>query len=500
MLNFAGSLILILATVVIVSLEKARSNPDNLVYFIVGGIGTYLFGIILLLIPKYLKKCDFSNQSSKTKNPPFIFLKVMFIVSIIISSALLSGIGWAIYELFVPKMPNIDARDYEICYNPKFTFSTTYGNLNETSESLFPRNLELPTNPNAYAWGESYTMRTFVHMYNATKNLTYLDQVLKRMDMVLSNKDINEDGVPGYGTEKYEDSYVEYIVWDGVILRPLMEAANIIKNTALLWSNDSYRDRAEEYASVSEQIVAKWNETHWYEVEGENMGYFLSPPGTEYPIFNRIHALAQLMLQLYEFTGKETYIFQVGKIARFFKANLYLRTYKSPDTINGIYPQKEMYHWGYDSEAGIDAGEKDSDTSHANLDVEFAYLCYQRGIVFTKKDMERFSNTFADFYYRGRIWQTSKIIEGKNHTRYFADHISGNGFDKNYYLNLRIGWYYLYSYYHNQTISSYIVLTSFKDLIDGGNYRGSLAAMTAACLRELIYLNPSHYEQFSPHL
>ena len=496
LLRICSILVIIIGIMAKIILKYGWTRTENLWYYIGGGIVLFGLSLFFFFIPTLLKRRNPKEilyyPDSKLKRKLF----GLMVLSVVIFSSLLVGISFLNEKFINTQSIVLLPREYEIEYNENYTFSTQYGNLNETSEILFPRNQALPTNPDSYAWGEAYNLRTYTHMYNTTKNITYLNMALERMDVVYANRDVNNDSIPGYGsgTVEYTSNYVECLVCDGVILRSLAEAANIIKNDENLWNNASYRERADNYINISDLVIARWNSEHWHEDFETNGGYWLCNHYLR-PIFNRIHAFAQLVMQVYDYTGEQSYLNQIIKVARFFKSELYLKTYTSPDKINGSYQQREMYHWGYDTES------INSDTSHANLDVEFVYWCHIRGIVFDKTDMERFANTFADFYYRGRDWQTSSIIDGINATLNFADGLSGSYRDgRFYFVYLRIGWYYLYEFYHDPAISAYIVLTSLEDLIRGGHYSETIGQMTCACLRELIYMHPEHYHQFSPHL
>lgn len=417
----------------------------------------------------------------------------LFISGLVLVAGAASGIGWYAWDQLVPKPYELYPRQFAIQYDPAFTFSTQFGDLNQTLETLYGAIWPSgnPTDPDGYAWGESYVDRGFVHMYNATKDDKYLWPLLNRTDTIYANRDRNGDGVPGYGTGAYTDGYVEYIVWDGVILMPLAQIANIIKANATQWANASMQARALDYIHVCEQVIQKWNKTHWRE-PGDGTGYYVSPPQNTTAIFNRIHAFGLMTLQTYDFTGNATYIAMVLKMARFFKQHLSLRTY----TMDG--EQREMYTWGYDWKSD------NSDTSHACLDVEFAVECYERGIVFTATDMRRFSHTFLDFIYRGRPSQTAQVELDKdfdpdvnvNHTNTFADMVNGWTGNLNYYLVYRQAWFQLYRYHENVTLASYVVARSLADLIRAmptrPPYNASLSAtymQGLAAIRYMVYVS-----------
>nr|MDO8086609.1 hypothetical protein [Candidatus Sigynarchaeum springense] len=326
-------------------------------------------------------------------------------------------------------------------------------------------------------------------MYNATKDEKYLWPLLNRTETVYANRDRNGDGVPGYGTAAYTPDYVEYIVWDGVILMPLAQIANIIKANATLWSNDLLRAMALKYINTCEQVIQKWNKTHWHE-PGDGSGYYVSPPQNTTAIFNRIAAFGLMTLQTSDFTGNTTYLSMATKMARFFQKYLTVRTY----TMNG--EAREMYTWGYDWNGD------NEDTSHGCIEVEFAVDCYERGIVFTASDMRRLSHTFVDFVYRGRPSQTAKVeldenltpAVNVNHTNTFSDMINGETGGGNYYLVLRQAWFQLYRYHENVTMASFVVARSLADLILAMPTRPPFTSLSAtymqglAAIRHMVYV------------
>jgi hypothetical protein len=447
-------ILLALATTAILFLWGEDELVEYAVYFAVGA--ALLYGLSAVCIAAGV-------FNYRRKEMPRGKAIALFLTGLVLLAGSGAGIGWYAWDQLVPKPYELYPRQYAIQYDPAFTFSTQYGDLNQTVEKLYASFWPSgnPTDPDGYAWGESYVDRGFVHMYNATKNETYLWPLLNRTDTVLANSDRNGDGVPGYGTAGYTGGvYVEYIVWDGVILMPLAQIANIIKANVTQWLNGSMQARALNYINTCEQVIQKWNKTHWHE-PGDGTGYYVSPPENTTAIFNRINSFGLMTLQTYDFTGNATYLAMAQKMARFFKQHLTLRTY----TMDG--EAREMYTWGYDWKSD------NSDCSHACLDVEFAVDCYERGIVFTATDMRRLSHTFVDFVYRGRPSQTAQVEldEGfdpgvnVNHTNTFSDMVNGWTGDLNYYLVYRQAWFQLYRYHENVTLSSFVVARSLADLI-----------------------------------
>ncbi|MHA1368951.1 MAG: hypothetical protein ACTSRA_04430 [Promethearchaeota archaeon] len=486
-LEKAGSIFYFICGIIISAVATTALvfwNEDDLkeywYYFLIGGLILYGSSAILIFL-----------AVRKYKIKAFKPIKVVayFVIGLVLLTCFSSATAWLVKDQLISEIYPIHPREYPIELDGDYTFSTQYGDFNETVEKLYA-GLWLDGTagpPDSYAWGESYIQRGFVNMYLATGNISYLYTLINRTEAVYNNSDRNNDGIPGYGTGKYtEGVYTEYIVWDGVILYSLAKVANIIKNNQTLWQNATLQEKARNYIAISETVIQKWLKTNWQEDEN-GRGYFLSPPNNDSAIFNRIHTLGLLSFQVFDFTQNQSYLNMNTKIARFFKDHLESFWYY----MNQRY--KQMYIWGYDWKSRI------SDTSHACIDVEFAIECYKRNIVFTRDDMTRMANTFFDFIYRGRAYQTARVVwdpdvnQEVNHTNIFADDVNGNckpGDGRNYYLCLRDPWLRLFEYYEDEVLASYIVFQSLEDLIRSMPFRApytSLGVTYMQCLAAIRY-------------
>ncbi len=422
------------------------------------GIAAIVFGLNTGLILEGIRKY---------RNPPrthrrtiaFNTFSISFFTLVIVACGVLT----AIY--LVPNPPRFFPRLYPISIPGEYHFSTQFGNLNQTSEAILSFPQPLPDNPDNYAWGESYHLRSLIFWYRSTQIGSLLDHIMARIDMILDHSDRNGDGVPGFGTAQYEEGYVEYFVWDGVIIAPIVDVGNIIKANATLWAIPAYHDAAVNYSNTAEKVIQRWNATNWHEAAAPDgtgiMGYYLSTPQNTVAIFNRINAMGLLMLEVYEFTGNESYKIQAEKIARFLKSKVRAYSYTLEDT------PKTMYAWSYDWNGGINSF---SDTSHACIDAEFVAACYTAGFIFTAEDMRRFANTFVDFVYRGRDFQVSQMIGGVNYTNVLAHEVNGRENPaERYYSSIRQGWLQLGLYYGDLQTSEYVCFQVLEDLIRGNN-------------------------------
>jgi hypothetical protein len=87
---------------------------------------------------------------------------------------------------------------------------------------------------------------------------------------------------------------------------------------------------------------------------------------------------------MYRLTNRPEYLYKVIKLA------LYLRNHLTLDSDN------ELYTWRY-----REGGSSIEDISHGAIDVDFAVLCQQQGIIFNAADIQRFASTFVNNIYLG---------------------------------------------------------------------------------------------------
>jgi hypothetical protein len=97
--------------------------------------------------------------------------------------------------------------------------------------------------------------------------------------------------------------------------------------------------------------------------------------------FNMQNAAGRTFVLLYLITKDTKYRDRAAGLARFFKNRLELKT----------EPSGDRYAWTYRTYGEWNPME---DTPHAAINVDFAYQCYEAGIVFDETDMIRFTNTF----------------------------------------------------------------------------------------------------------
>ncbi|HDS73942.1 MAG TPA: hypothetical protein ENN56_00225, partial [Firmicutes bacterium] len=264
------------------------------------------------------------------------------------------------------------------------------------------------TNSSTLAWAEAYVLNAFMAGYRLTGDTYWLGRIADHTDTLLANlRDVPEsvpydtsiyaDGYRGWGsTGYYAGDYDEYIVHDGCVGSAIAEyIAEVFNNPDELW--DEFGDRAKaHFDTLSYHVAGKWL-ANW-----DADRYNASTYGTvlrHYGGFERLphnqaNAFGSFLVFLNdvvnspkwaELNGEispDYYMPYIDEMAAFLKNDLRVGA-------------GDSYQWGYWPGGG------DEDVSHANITVEFAWICYKRGIVFDETDMKRFANTMSKLMWNG---------------------------------------------------------------------------------------------------
>jgi len=263
------------------------------------------------------------------------------------------------------------------------------------------------------AWGESYVMMSLAAMFRATGSPLYLSRLVWHADGVLAQRD-DQRGVQDYRgvsgacwqNKHYqpEDQPYCYVVHSGMIAYPMVEFARLVAQAGLeaepAYDGESFGDKATAYVAAALETVAthedQWNGAGYYAFRSD--ATFLSYPGRDLPL-NQSNAMGRLLLALYAVTGDADLLDKAIKLALRFKAQL------------STGPSGE-YLWNYWGETYSSPGE---DISHAAINVDFAAMAAELGLVFDGADLEAFARTFMTRVYV--------------HDRSLSNHVGGGGTD-----------------------------------------------------------------------
>jgi hypothetical protein len=444
-----GLIMLIVSIIAILFYLDEIANIENIAYVI--PILIIIYGLAIIFIFYGLKQ-------RKQESPLKIWGKFRNLFAVPILIILVVGTPYLlIFDVYAPR--KLYVRDETITLEKEKIFNTTYGDLNASTFNSMPWNLPEPNNTEAYAWGEAYTLKHYIHYFNATgrTNLDLLKEIIERIEVVLAHDDWNNDSVPGFGTAKYAGYYVEYPVWDGMIFLPIVETVRLIEKYPTL--KTLYAENSSRFLAKAELMIQKWEIDNWVEKDSSigRYGYYISEPKEAWtydePCYNRLAALGRVCVELYQITSNATYLDRVIKMGRCLKIIMEENSY----TIDGDVHQ--CYIWPYSEPdprlSPFPEKFGAEDVSHGSIEIDFIDDCYQLGHVYTKSDMEKFANTFFDI-----------IFKGLTKTPIFSDHVDGKISGKNYFRNIREGYAKMYRYYRSPELALQILHRSFERLVD----------------------------------
>jgi len=269
----------------------------------------------------------------------------------------------------------------------RWSFEEAYDNVSD-GDWYRDRNNETAT----LAWGESYVMMSLAAMFRATGSPVYLERLAWHLDGVLANRD-DRRGVSDYRgvsaacwqNKHYQPSEQPYcyVVHSGMIGYPMAEFVRLVRGAGLekevAWDGSTLGDKADGYLTAAKEVVAahedQWRDAGYYVFRPD--ASFLTYAGKDLPL-NQSNAMGRMLLSLHDVTSDPTYLDKATKLAQRFKAQI----------TTGAGGE---YLWNYWGEAYTSPGE---DISHAALNVDFAAMAAEHGVVFTDADLLGFARTF----------------------------------------------------------------------------------------------------------
>lgn len=222
-------------------------------------------------------------------------------------------------------------------------------------------------------------------------------------------------------------AYTGYL---GIIYHPLLRLAEFARQKSEL---TELRPAAERFIKAAEESYADASARLWRNGPNQGEGYYLTcERGESFPADNvgqpinflGMHTSSQLAL--YRLTGKKEYLERSEKMARLLKnrlqynqdTDLYVWTYwYEPMTTVGWKPE-DMFS----SNVMIYKGSPNvEDSSHGVLDIAMVAASNRAGIVFTKEDVMRFSNTLLKNVILPDRSGIHRAVDGKggDHAAYF---------------------------------------------------------------------------------
>ncbi|MBC8067549.1 MAG: hypothetical protein IAG13_04375, partial [Deltaproteobacteria bacterium] len=191
-----------------------------------------------------------------------------------------------------------------------------------------------------------------------------------------------------------------YAVHTGQIITPMLEFVHAVQSSPwaeqLAADGESFADKADRYLVAAQESVAfhefEWDDDGFYRFPAD-LGSLPSPGGAQ-PL-NQSNALGRAHILLAAITGDPEQLAKATALATYFRAQI--------DTGGD-----GAYLWNYRGGAYANVGE---DISHAAINVEFAVMAAEHGIVFDQDDVAAFARTFTR-----RVYVNDAT---------FADHVGG---------------------------------------------------------------------------
>ena len=225
-------------------------------------------------------------------------------------------------------------------------------------------------------------------------------------------------------------------VHQGRITFPLISFARLVYEDPALQAVARYKERADAYIAAT-RAALELLEENWREND-EGEGWYVIPRGA--PVWmdgveephNHSLAVGRSIIQLAAVTGDPKWRDRAERLARTLHGDLRLLPgggYTWP-----YWWSKGYAYRGWSPEDGVSLHTPAlrprptaSDVSHAAIDVEFAFLAFQNGIVFTEEDMERFARTVTENMLVLRPEGTpalTQYVDGSGAPSYYDDSVA----------------------------------------------------------------------------
>jgi len=240
-------------------------------------------------------------------------------------------------------------------------------------------------------WGESWLMMGYLAMFEATGDPRYLDTLLKHIEDVLARRsdrlgqrdEYREKVMPAWVVyeTRVEKTYA-HLVHAGMLTYPMARCAVVLKRDPALAAR--HADRIQRIlADVAETVKAF--EPDFRPGPADTEGYYYYPLGkTDVPYYHQ-NAMGRTLITMYQATGDRFYRDRAEKLGEYLRERL--RKLESGRYVWDAWTRSPTFE----------------DTSHAAIDVEFAFACFRGGIVFSRGDIRRLIATLKEVSRDGKL-------------------------------------------------------------------------------------------------
>jgi hypothetical protein len=182
-----------------------------------------------------------------------------------------------------------------------------------------------------------------------------------------------------------------------------------------------FRDPARRFLQAAKESVDAY-EPCWHRGPGRDEGYYLLLEkgagfwcdGVIAP-FNYLASTGQVLLSLIDWKKDPRLLDRVRRIATLFQRDCELmpnQSYRFHYWSDAVKGWTRAARWSVNTPEYSGGWPVVEDMSHGAWSVEFAWMCYERGIVFTRLDMERFARTFTRNVWRGEGKDLAFRVDG----------------------------------------------------------------------------------------
>lgn len=268
------------------------------------------------------------------------------------------------------------------------------------------------------AWAESQFLEAYIDMFEATKDLKYLDRFVVHADRIVANTDKALSKVDYKGRSRvgwsataysFNKARIVFLVHTGMVTYPLVKFRCILKDR---YVPVKYVEKAGYYSQVAIDALAEFN-SNWVTVEGGTEGFYQfdsdepqtgNTPDPPMPLpFNNQLAAGKALVLLCTLTGEKLFCEKASRLAAHFKRHLRI-------------DPKGAYVWDYWYAKGLKRYDSVEDFSHGSIDVDFAVQAKRNCMVFEKQDIEGFIKTWIkNVYANGRLAST---VDGRGETKH----------------------------------------------------------------------------------
>ncbi len=237
-------------------------------------------------------------------------------------------------------------------------------------------------------WGWAYLAEAAIVAHECTGDGRFLDIIDTTFPSVLRARDSERghiDQVRGRALGSWGVTRAVSGCWTNVVTTPgrigLPVCLFVERRRAAGSGSRADVERWDGYIRAVEEALAEFEEDYRETANGE--GYYQRPIKCDVEPLNHGLSAGRTFLQLYRVTGNPKHRQRATALGRFFRNSLV-------DEPGGLWG------WAYQPTVENRLGEFPTRTWKGDIDVSFAVMAYENGVVFGKEDIDRFIRVFLE--------------------------------------------------------------------------------------------------------